>query len=224
MQGTHDIGRARAGDDDGLDPREAARLLADSEREAHRQFALQPLWMTAVGGGVILVAYGALWLSTRGQDPYTGPSLGVVALVYAVVAVAITASVRVYRHATAGVRGPSVRQQQLEGLAILVSFVLGSPVLQGAVRHAGASDAIVYGLIPAAAPLIVVGTTVLGIAASKADWPQAGAALVVVLAGAAAAFAGPSAAWLVAGIGLAIGIVGYAVADAMRRRRGSLDA
>ena len=64
-----------------------------------------------------------------------------------------------------------------------MSFVLGSPVIQGAMKHYGASHAIVYGVIPAAAPLIIVGTTVLGIAASKADWPQFGAALTVVIGG-----------------------------------------
>jgi hypothetical protein len=144
--------------------------------------------------------------------------------VYAAVAVAIAASVKVYRRATAGVSGPPVRQQQAEGVAILVSFVLGSPVLQGAMKHYGASDAIVYGVIPAAAPLIIVGTTVLGIAASKADWPQFGAALAVVIAGVVAAFAGPSGAWLAAGIGLFIAMVGYAAADSLRHRRLSLQA
>jgi len=44
---------------------------------------------------VILVGYGALWLSTRGQHPYKGPSLGVVALVYVVVVVSIAVSVKV---------------------------------------------------------------------------------------------------------------------------------
>ena len=107
----------------------------------------------------------------------------------------------------------------MEGVAILVSFVLGSPVLQGALKHYSASDAIVYGVIPAAAPLIIVGTTALGIAASKADWPQFGAALAVVIAGVVAAFAGPSGAWLAAGIGLFIAVVGYAAADAWRHRR-----
>lgn len=211
-------------DDEGLDPREAAQLLAQTEREAQRQFGLSPVWISALMGAVIFVAYGALWLSTRGQHPYRGPSLGVVGLVYAAVAVAIAASVKVYRRATAGVSGPSVRQQQVEGVAILVSFVLGSPVLQGAMKHYGASDTIVYGVIPAAAPLIIVGTTVLGIAASKADWPQFGAALAVVITGVVAAFVGPSGAWLAAGIGLFIAMVGYAVADAARHRRAPLRA
>lgn len=211
-------------DDDGLDPREAAQLLAETEQEAQRQFNLSPVWISVLMGAVIFVAYGALWLSTRGQHPYRGPSPGVVGLVYAAVAVAIAASVKVYRRATAGVRGPLVRQQQVEGVAILVSFVLGSPVLQGAMKHYGASDAIVYGVIPAAAPLLIVGTTVLGIAASKADWQQFAAALAVVITGVVAAFVGPSGAWLAAGIGLFIAMVGYAAADSLRHRRLSLQA
>jgi hypothetical protein len=97
-------------------------------------------------------------------------------------------------------------------------FVLGSPVLPGAPEHYGASDAIVYGVIPAAAPLIIVGTTAPGIAASKADWPQFGAALAVVIAGVVAASGGASGAWLAAGIGRFIALVGYAAADALRHR------
>ncbi|MBV8942705.1 MAG: hypothetical protein JO321_07715 [Solirubrobacterales bacterium] len=220
MQGTHDIDQTTTADDagEGLDPREAARLLEQTKREARRQFNLSPPWISAVMGAVILVAYGALWLSTRGQHPYEGPSLGVVGLVYTAVAVSIAVSVKVYRRATAGVSGPSVRRQGIEGVAILVSF-LGSPVIQGAMKHYGASDAIVYGVIPAAAPLIIVGTTVLGIAASKADWAQFGATLVVVTGGIVAAFVGPSGAWLAAGIGLFIGVVGYAAATGKRLGR-----
>src|ERR1700749_787486 len=101
MQGTHDIDQTPAGHgDEGLDPREAARLLAQTERVARRQFNLSPIWITVLMGAVIFVAYGALWLSTRAQHPYKGPSLSVVGLVYAAVAIAIAASVKVYRRAT----------------------------------------------------------------------------------------------------------------------------
>ncbi len=219
MQGTHDIDETTtANDGDALDPREAARVLAQAERDAKRHFNLSPPWITAVMGGVILVGYGALWLSTRGQHPYSGPSAGAIVLVYAGVAVSIAVAAKVYQRATAGVSGPSVRQRQLEGAAILISY-LGSPVLQGAMKHYGASHAIVYGVIPAAAPLIIVGTTVLGIAASKADWPQFGAALTVITGGIVAAFLGPSAAWLAAGIGLFVAVAGYAAATGKRLGR-----
>jgi hypothetical protein len=220
MQGTHDIDKPTTADDgEELDPREAARLLAQTERDARRQFNFSPPWITAFGGAVIAVSYGALWLSTRGEHPYSGPSAGAVVLVYAAVAVSIGVSAKLYQRATLGVSGPSVRQRQAEGVAILVSFVFGSPILQGAMKNAGASHAIVYGLIPAAAPLIIVGTTVLGIAASKADWPQFGAALTVIAGGVVAAFVGPSAAWLVAGIAMFIAVAGYAAATAKRHGR-----
>jgi hypothetical protein len=216
MQGPRDIDEAtKAADGEGLDPREAASLLAKAERDAKRQFNLSPPWIAALGGVVILVGYGALWLSTRGQHPYSGPSPLAIVLVYVGVIVAIAASVKVYQRATAGVSGPSVRQQRVEGVAILISY-LGSPVIQGAMKNYGASHAIVYGVIPAAAPLIIVGTTVLGIAASKADWPQFGAALTVVIGGVVAAFVGPSAAWLAAGIALGVGVAGYAAATSKR--------
>ena len=205
-------------DRDELDPREAARLLDQTERDAKRQFNLSPRWITTVMGGVILVAYGALWFSTREQDPYSGPSISAVVLTYAAVIVAIAVAARVYQRATAGISGPSVRRSQVEGAAILISF-LGSPVLQGAMEHYAAAPAIVYGVIPAAAPLIVVGTTVLGIAASKAEMPQFGAALMVVIGGGVAAFVGPSAAWLAAGISLFVGVAVYAAATAKRQSR-----
>ena len=64
----------------------------------------------------------------------------------------------------------------------------------------------------------------LGIAASKADWRQLGAALAVVITGVVAVFVGPSGAWLAAGIGLFIGMVVYAAADALPDRRVSLRA
>ncbi len=218
MQGTHDIDQTTTpSDGDGLDPGEAARLLAQTQRDARRQFNPSPSWITAFMGAVILVGYGALWLSTRGQHPYGGPSAGAIVLVYVAVVVAVALSVRVYQRATAGVSGPATRQRQLEGAAIMLSY-LGSPVIQGAMKHYGASHAIVYRVIPAAGPLIIVGTTVLGVAGSKADWPQFGAALAVVTAGIVALFVGPSAAWLTAGIGLFVGVVGYAAATGKRLR------
>jgi hypothetical protein len=217
MNDTRDTDETQAGDGGGFDPREAARLLDEAGREARREFSLRPPLATAMGAAVILVAYGALWLTTRGQHPYTGPSLGVIGLVYAAVAVSIAVSVRIYQRATAGVSGPTVRQRKVEGVAILVAYI-GSPVLQGALKHYGASPALVYGVIPAAAPLIIVGTAVMAIAATKADWPQFGATLAVVVVGMVAAFAGPSGAWLVAGIGLFIGMLGHAALTARQRR------
>jgi len=202
----------------GFDPREAAQLLERTSREAGRQFSLASPLLNALSGAVLLVAYGALWLSVRGQSPYTGPNLGVIALVYTAVAVVIAASTKVYQRAMAGISGTSVRLRAAEGVAILVSFVGGSPVIQGALKEYGASATIVYGVIPAAAPLIIVGTTAAGIAATREAWPLLASSLTVVAAGIVAAFVGPVAAWLVAGIGLCIGMVVYPATEVALRR------
>lgn len=162
-------------------------------------------------------AAGGRRTADGGQHPYRGPSLGAIGLIYTVIVVSIVLSVKVYQRATAGIAGPSVRQRQFEGVGILISF-FGSPVIQGALKHYHASNALVYGVIPAAGPLIIVGTTVVGIAASRRDWPQFIAALAAVTGGFVAAFVGPSAAWLAAGIGLFVAVVGYAAASRPRLR------
>src|ERR1039458_7473575 len=105
MNDTPDLEQAATADSGGaLDPREAARLLEQTSREARRQFSLTPPLVTAVMGLVILAAYVALWLSVLGQHPYSGPNLGVIALVYVTVAVGSAVGVKVYQRARAGVR------------------------------------------------------------------------------------------------------------------------
>lgn len=211
MQGTHDVDTHETADDgEPFDPQEAAQVLAGAERDARRQLSMTPPLVTAALGILILGAYIALYLSTHDQHPYGGPSLGVVGLVYATVAVASGISVTIYRRATKGVSGPSIRQQRLEGIAIALSY-LGSPMIQGAMKHYDAGNAIVYGVIPAAGPLIILGTTLVGLALAKEDWTQFWSAFIVVIGGFVALFVGPSGAWLAAGIGLSAGVVSYAL-------------
>ena len=196
-----------------FDPSQAAALLNKSTRDAKRKFDPRPPALLAVMAVLVLVGYGALWLSSRGQHPYRGPNAGAIVFIYAVVALCAIVGARVHRRAMTGISGASIRQQRIEGAAVALS-VLGSPLLQGAMYHYHASNAIVYGVIPAAGPLIVIGTTMVGIAAIKADWSGLWAALIVVIAGMIALYVGPSDAWLVAGIGMSAAIVAFAMARA----------
>lgn len=214
MEATHDNGPIDVDDDgDALDPRQAAALLDQSSRDAQRQFDPRPPVLMGLMGVLVLVAYGVLWLSTRGQHPYSGPSGGAIVFTYTVVVVTAIAAAKLHRRATIGVSGASIRQQRVEGAAVGLS-ILGSPMIQGAMYHYHASHTIVYGVIPAAGPLIIIGTTMLGIAGIKADWPAFWAALILVAAGMIALFVGPSGAWLAAGIGIFIAILSFAVARA----------
>jgi hypothetical protein len=219
MQGTTDNEPINVADgDDAFAPDQAAALLAQSTRDAQREFDPRNPVLMVLMGALVLVAYGVLWLSTRGQHPYSGPSGGAIVFTYTVVVVATVAMVKLHRRATSGVSGPSIRQQRVEGAALGLS-ILCSPLIQGAMYHYHASHTIVYGVIPAAVPLIIIGTTVLGIAGIKADWPAFWAALIIVPAGMIALFVGPSGAWLTAGIGWFIAVIAFAVARAKLQAR-----
>jgi hypothetical protein len=91
-------------------------------------------------------------------------------------------------------------------------------VLMGALRYDGFSTAIVYGILPAAGPLIVVGAALAGDAGAREDWSQLGLAIAVVAVGAGSAFAGPAGVWGVAGVGLCAVIVCWAMARVWLRR------
>jgi hypothetical protein len=199
-----------------LKPGQAATLLDQSIHDARHQLDVHPPGIMIAMAVAVLGAYGALWLSTRGQHPYSGPNGGVIALTYAVVVITAVVAAKVYRKATSGVSGDSIRQQRIEGVALGLS-VFGSPTIQGAMYHYHASHTIVYGVIPAAGPLIIIGTTLLGIAGTKSDLPQFAAALVLVIAGMVALFVGPSGAWLAAGIGVFVAVVGFSIARARLR-------
>jgi hypothetical protein len=200
-----------------FDPREAATLLEQTKRDAQRKFDITSPLLSVVQAGVVLVGYGAIWLSVRGQNPYTGPNGAALAVVYAAVIVVIVMSTVVSKRATTGVSGRSLRQRRAEMATFVTSYIAVS-VFQGALLHDGASHAIVYGVFPAAAPLVVVGAAAAGMAAVREEWPMFGGALAVVAVAAGSAFAGPVGVWAITGVGLFVAVLGHAVAMAWLRR------
>ena len=155
------------------------------------------------GAAVALVAYGVVWLSVRGQHPYQGPSGAALAILYTTLTVWVVTFSVVFRHATSGVSGRSSRRRRLEG-AVFGTIWVAVYVFQGALHHAGASHAIVYGIYPAAAPLLIVGAAAAAHEAASENWHMAGYATAAVVLGAVGAFAGPAAVWAVVGIGLSV--------------------
>ena len=136
-----------------------------------------------IGAAVVLVAYGAVWLSVRRQHPYSGPSGTALAVLYSTLIVWIVLVSLVFKRARSGVSGRSARQQRIDGAAF-VTIWISVYVFQGALHHAGASHAIVYGIYPAAAPLVIVGSAAAAHMAAKENWRWLGFALAAVAIGA----------------------------------------
>ena len=224
MNGTSDVGQSESNENKGgLDPRGAARLLVQTQRRAQRELDFSSPWLTLLAAAVVLVAFGAVWLTVRGQHPYKGPTAVALVVLYAVVAIRIATVVYAHRRAKAGVSGRSVSRRRAEGAALAAALV-AVYMLMGALAHAGASDAIVYGVYVVTATLIVLGTFGAARAAVREDWLGLGLAIALLLVAAGSAFAGPRGVWLSDAVGCCVVLLGYSVAQAWLLRASRSDA
>lgn len=218
MNASDDMDETAAPDEgEELDPRAAAALLEQTTRQAQRQFDLRRPLLMVIGAAVVLIAYGVLWLSVRGQHPYSGPAGWALAVLYSTLLVWIIVVATFYRRATSGVSGRSARQQKAEAAAFIPIWITVY-VFQGALHHAGASHAIVYGIYPAAAPIIIVGSAAAAYNVAKENWQWVGFAVAAVALAAIGSFAGPAGVWAVIGIGLSVLLLARAAGQVWLRR------
>lgn len=214
---TEDSGTSPAGTDaaDQFDAHEAAAILADARDHAMRELrASYPLVFT-VFGLIFLIGYGVIWLSVRGQHPYSGPAPYALLTLTLLLAVGGVITVITVGRALTGIGGVTAVQRRVHSFALLLGYV-GVFTLEGGLAHAGASDSLlsVYGAV---APMLVTGVVYAASPAIWQDWSTRtlGAWLVLVAAG--SAYAGPVGVWAVAGLAACIG---FLVMAAVRRRRG----
>ncbi len=217
---SHTPDATAAGNGGNFDPQQAAALLDQTTQQARRQLEPSPPWLLAIRAVLVLAACGAVWLSVRGQHPYTGPTAAVLPLLAVFVIVNFAATVAVAKRATIGISGRS-RLRPAE-IAVLAVVWVGVFVVLGVLAGAGVSRAIVYGVYPATVPLIAAGLAWAAIMAARANWRSCGTGLAVAAVGAVGAFAGPAGAWLVMGIGLCAALLGSAAAIIWRQRRGAV--
>ena len=202
--------------DETIDPRIAAKLLTATTRRAGRQIDSWPPYLLVIGAVIFLLAFGAAWLSVRGQHPYSGPSSGALAAMYGGILAWIFVVSVVVGRASRGVQGPSVRQRRYRygWIAVMVAY----SIFQGALYHLGASHAIVYGVYPATVPWLFAGTVFVTIGVIREQFPAIGLGIVLIAVGLVGAFTGPVTAWLVSGVGLGGALAGFAVVRVVQRR------
>ncbi len=219
MNDPHNLHTSAPTDEAGpLDPQEAARLLERTQQRARRQLTHQTPLLSLAQALVVLVIYGAIWFSVRGQQPYEGPSLGVVGYVYVITAVSILVILALYMQATAGVSGRTRRDERITAIPLVVALI-GVYVVDGALKYDGFSNAIVYGVFDAAVPWVVVGAVMAGLAAAQEDWWKLAGALAMIVIGAGSTFAGPINVWGILALGGCLLLTGQAV---LRLRRSHL--
>lgn len=184
--------------DDGptMDLHSAATIVSATRERAKRELAVSGPVLFVSGGLVVLLGYGAIWLSVRDQHPYNGPTGGAIAVLLALVMAAVIITASVVDRAASGVAGQSVLRRRIGFSAVGIGYV-GVLVLEAALAHAGASHAVAYGVFAAAAPILVTGAIYIANSASSLDWPLFGLGTTLIAIAAAGAFAGPRTVWLV---------------------------
>jgi hypothetical protein len=209
---------ASAGDVAGLDPREAAKILEQTKRQARRQFDPQSVLAAVVGAGVFLFGYGAVWWSMRDQHVYSGPAGWSLAVLYGLIAVsAIVGGVALSR-ANAGVSGRARRQRQAQAAAVAAAGI-GAWVIEGALRYRGVSFEIVYGVYGPTVPLIALAAAAAGINAMRESWLQLGLCIAIIAVASVSTFFGPLGAWGLTGLGCCVALLAYAAALVVQQRR-----
>ncbi|MGH3598910.1 MAG: hypothetical protein ACRDQH_01315 [Pseudonocardiaceae bacterium] len=202
-----------------MDPREAARLLAQTQADARRSLDFRAPWVSLVAAIVVLVGFGIVWLDVRNQHPFTGPSPASLVVFYALIAVRIATVIYAYARARTGVSGQSVKVQRSEaaamGAALLLCYVLLIAIATNTQHSVG-----FYWSLGLNGTLIALAAIWAGRCAIHKTWQEVVLAVVVAVIAAAGAIAGSQGMWLVNGIGLcALLLANAAIAE--RQRRGT---
>ena len=203
---------APAGNGGGFDPRQAATLLDQTTQDARRKLAPSPPWLLAARGVAVLAALGAIWLSVRGQHPYTGPTGADMTILVAFVILNFAATVAVRKHAMTGVRGRT-RFRPAEITILVLSWAV-VPLFMWALAAAGAS----FAWYPTTV-LIIPGLAWAAVQGARDGWRGTAMGLTIAATGVVGAFAGPAGSWAVAGLGLCAVLLAEAAAVARRQRR-----
>lgn len=209
-------GATADGIDEELDLRRAAAIMQEArERALHELRARYPA-VFAIWGLVLMIGYGAIWLSVLGQHPYTGPTpLSLLALTL-LLAVGAATTVIIVGRALTGIGGASAAQRRVHYLALTAGLV-GIFALEGALAHAGASDSLI-GVYGAVAPMLMTGAIYTASPALWQDWSTRALGAWLVVVAASSAYAGPVGVWGVAGLLAGLGFIAVAVVRRGRDR------
>ena len=187
-----------ADEEAGMDLQQASAIMREARGRARRALVVRRPVLLAVWGVAWVVSDGVIWLSVRGQRPYSGPTPAALATLTLVIAAAAIFAVIYVGRAGSGVGGLSVRQRSI----LLLSYVGGYIALftlEGAIDHAGASRA-VLGVYGAVAPVLLVAMIIAASAAVFLDWSLLGLGLWLLAVAAGSGFAGPVAVWAVSAL------------------------
>jgi len=203
-----------------FDPRQAADLLEQTTRRARNQFVPFSPLLWSYRALVVLVAFGAFWLSARSHPDKPWPTGWSLAVALVLVAGNLVWTFAVLKRAGTGVSGPAQQKRQTWAAVLLIVWILAYLVTTP-LYHVGTSHP-VWGLYPASAPLMIIGVVAAIAGALLHDRPVTVICAAIAVIAAAAGFGGPVGAWLILAIGLCAAMLCMVAFKAWDMRRSTV--
>jgi hypothetical protein len=182
---------AGSGEAAAMDAQGAAVIMRQARERAGSELRIRRPVLFVTWGLAVLIGYGAMWLSVRGQHPYRGPTWPTLLLALLLLLIAAIITAQVVDWAASGVGGRSEVQRGIFVLALVAGY--GALLIEKiALVGAGVSRPIQV-VLGVTAPMLVAGLVFVASSASTTglNWPRLilGGWLLAVAAG--ASWAGP---------------------------------
>ena len=182
---------AGTGEAAGMDAQGAAVIMREAREQARRELRVRRPVLFVTWGLVLLVGYGAMWLSVRGQHPYHGPAWAALLLAFLLFVAAAGVTAQVVDRAASGVGGWSELQRGIFCLSLIAGFA-ALEIEKEALSHAGASRPLVA-LFGEAVPMLAAGLVFVASSAInvRLNWPRLALGIWLLAVAAGGAWAGP---------------------------------
>jgi hypothetical protein len=169
---------------------EAAAVVAEARARARKELVISAPLVYAAWGLVWLIGYGAMWLSVRGQHPYTGPSGVSIAAVFVLAGFAVATILVIASRAAAGVDGRSARHRRIIASTWATGYLI-LLIVQAAIGSSVSMRTLAF--VAFAGPVLLAGLTYILASALGRNRPAFALGAWLVIVGASCAWLAPAA-------------------------------
>ena len=161
-----------SGETEAMDAQGAAVIMQKARERAGSELRIQRPVLFVTWGLAVLIGYGAMWLSVRGQHPYQGPAWPTLLLALLLLAIAAIITAQVVDWAASGVGGRSEVQRGVFVLALVAGYA-ALLIEKIALVGAGVSRPIQV-VLGVTAPMLVAGLVFVASSAitTGLNWPR----------------------------------------------------
>jgi hypothetical protein len=202
----------------GMDAQGAAVIMQQARERAGSELRVRRPLLFVTWGLVLLIGYGALWLSVREQHPFHGPAWQALLLSLLLLLIALIVTAQIVDWAASGVGGRSEIQRGIFALAVVAGYA-ALLLEKTAMGSAGASRP-VQAVLGATAPMLAAGLVLVATSAvaARLNWARLAVGLWLLAVAAGGAWGGPVTTFAVCALAGGGGVLLMAIIEPRLRR------